>query len=89
MSGKAVYAERLQGGRWLGCGWSADTRTDVENMWAADAFELRMKQQPTSPRTPGSLLSTGWKWVDYAQVPGSAPGSVLATVRLSNDVIPR
>ena len=21
-SGNAVYAERLQGGRWLGCGWS-------------------------------------------------------------------
>ena len=24
MSGNAVYAERLQGGRWLGCGWSAE-----------------------------------------------------------------
>ena len=34
MSGNAVYAERLQGGRWLGCGWSADARTDVENIWA-------------------------------------------------------
>ena len=54
---------------------------DVEKMWAADAFELRMKQQPTSPRTPGSLLLTGWKWVDYAQVPGAVPGSVLVTVR--------
>jgi len=58
-SGKAVYAERLQAGRWLGCGWSADARTDVENMWADDAFELRLKQRPTSSQTPVSLLSTG------------------------------
>jgi alpha-galactosidase len=47
-----------------------------------------MKQQPTSSQTPVSLLSTGWKWVDYAQVPGAAPGSVLVTVRLSNDAFP-
>ena len=87
-SSKAVYAERLRGGRWIGCGWSADARTDVENMWADDAFELRMKQQPTPSKAPGSLLSTGWKWVDYVQVPGSKPGSVLATVRLSNKSFP-
>ena len=88
VSDKAVYAERLQGGRWIGCGWSANARTDVENMWAKEAFELRMKQQPTPSATPGSLLSTDWKWVDYNQVPGAMPGSVLATVRLSNKSFP-
>jgi alpha-galactosidase len=84
MSGQTVYVEKLRGGRWIGCGWSAAGRTDLETMWADDAFELRIKDQPTPPKTPGLLLSTGWTWAGCTGASGAKPGSLLATVRLSN-----
>ena len=62
-SGKTVYVERLEGDRWLGCGWNVDTswhtdfpdglagpadgQADVGKMCASEAFELRMKDRPS------------------------------------------
>jgi len=52
------------------------------------AFELRIKDKPSAPETPGALLSTGWKWESAGEVSkGGGRGRHFA-VALSHSAYP-
>lgn len=89
VSGKTVYVEALQHGRWVGRYWSADGRIDPGKFWAGDdAFKIRVKNKPTPPTVPGTSLSMGWQWVSSSESSGSHPGTREAAVELFNLVYP-
>lgn len=89
VSGKTVYVEALQDGRWVGRYWSADGRIDPAKFWGDDdAFKIRMKNRPTPPTFPGTSLSLGWQWVSSSESPGSHPGTRDAIVELYSLIYP-
>ncbi|MBI4582805.1 MAG: alpha-galactosidase [Planctomycetes bacterium] len=73
VSGEVVYVEQLGGGRWIGRSWGfkADGAARGPLPEGADAFEIRIKYQPTPPADPGISLSAGWQWVAASKVQGS------------------
>lgn len=89
VSGKTVYVEALQHGRWVGRYWSADGRIDPVKFWSGDdAFEIRIKNRPTPPTIPGTSLSMGWQWVSASESAGSHPDTRDAVVELYSLIYP-
>jgi alpha-galactosidase len=61
-SGGSVYIEELSSGRWSGRFWGTGVPTrDASPLWATDAFEIRIKTQPTPDDMPGTLVATQWQ----------------------------
>ena len=89
VSGKTIYVEALQHARWVGRYWSADGRIDPSKFWTGDdAFEIRVKDKPSPPTVPGTLLSMGWQWVSSSEVPGERQGTHDVVVELFSLIYP-
>jgi alpha-galactosidase len=89
VSGKTVYVETLVKDCFIGRYWGADGRTPVVNeSWNNSAFEIRIKDVPSPPSTPGTLLSKGWRWVSAAELPKTDRGARHFVVKLSSTILP-
>ena len=61
-SGGVVYIEELIQGRWAGRFWGAEGKTPSPSaLWTSDAFEIRIKTEPTPESAPGTLVASGWR----------------------------
>jgi alpha-galactosidase len=88
-SGETVYLEALAGDRWVGRYWNAEGRIEgPREPWDDDAFVIRIKDTPSPPTTPGTLLSKGWQWVSASELPKTERGARHAVVELSNILLP-
>ena len=58
-SGRTIYVEALLGDRWVGRYWSANGRSNwAYELWEQDAFQLEIEH---------AILSTGWRWISWAE----------------------
>ncbi len=88
ISGKVTYIETLRGDRFVGRFWSAEAPAGQQPLWDSDAFEIRIKEQPTPPSVAGALLSTGWRWVAARELARAERGARHFVVELSNEADP-
>ncbi len=88
-SGDAVYIEELVQGRWAGRFWGAGGQTASPSaLWASDAFEIRIKTEPTPESVPGTLVATGWRLEASSDRPSTEKDKFYAAVNLSNSIHP-
>ncbi len=83
-SGGAVYVEEFRDGRLLGRFWSSDGVVDESRFWESPAFELAVKDKPTSSDVPGALLSDGWRWEGFRELPAQDGDTRHVVVDLSH-----
>lgn len=89
VSGTTVYIEKLLKDRWVGSYWGAEDSVDQTNQgWDNDAFEIRIKDESTPPTMPGTLLSSGWRWVSASELPKTDRGARHCVVELSSTTLP-
>ena len=81
VSGTTVYVESLQGERWVGCGWSAEGRNDIKELWTSDAFEFSVKDKPSGPAAP---ISSGWQFKSASELEKTDRGALHFVVRLGS-----
>ena len=88
-SGGAVYIEELMQGRWAGRFWEAGRQTAPPGaLWTSDAFEIRIKTEPTPDNVPGTLVATGWQFKTSFEPPSSEIDKFHFVVNLSNSIHP-
>ena len=87
-SGKTIYVEGLVEDRWVGRYWTPSGRINFPyQLWAEDAFQLQVKDNPAPDAAPISL-SKGWKWVSGVEAPKTERGARHFVVELSNTLLP-
>ena len=76
-SGGVVYIEELVQGRWAGRNWGAGGQTPSSGaFWTSDAFEIRIKTEPTPDSVPGTLVATGWRLEASTELPSTEKGKM-------------
>ena len=79
-SGRTIYVEALLGDRWVGRYWSANGRSNwAYELWEQDAFQLEIEH---------AILSTGWRWISWAEGAVTNRGARHFVVEISNTVRP-
>jgi alpha-galactosidase len=76
-------------GRWAGRFWGAGGRSAPAGaLWTSDAFEIRIKTEPTPDNVPGTLVETGWRFETSFEPPSSEQHKFHFVVNLSNSIHP-
>ena len=88
-SGGVVYIEELVQGRWTGRNWGAGGQAAPAGaFWTSDAFEIRIKTEPTPDSVPGTLVATGWRLEASTELPATEKGKYHSVVELANSTYP-
>ncbi|MFN8007315.1 MAG: alpha-galactosidase [Terriglobia bacterium] len=85
-SGPVIYAEALEGGRWVGRSWKALGERELPvSSWSDEAFKIMLKVTPSPSNEPGLLLATDWTWVSVTEsLSKRNPDTIHAVVELSH-----
>ena len=85
-SGGAVYEEELAAGRWLARRWGFDSQPPP-GRGELDAFEIRVKTEPSPESVPGALLSD-WRAVSARELEKTDRGARHVAVQLASTQMP-
>ena len=89
ISGSTVYVEELIDDRWSGRFWGlGESARHSPPLWTSEAFEVRLKTEPTPCNVPGTLAATGWQLVGTSELPQDANDKRHVVVELSNSIHP-
>ena len=86
VSGGAVYQEELAAGRWLARRWAFDSQAP-SGSGGLDAFEIRVKTEPSPESVPSTLVSE-WRVVSARELEKTARGARHVAVQLLSVQVP-
>jgi alpha-galactosidase len=87
ISGGSAYSEELRDGRWLARSWTLASSAPRTLPAGLDAFEVRVKTEPSPAATPGILLTDGWNWTSASES-AAAEGSRHCVIELRHSRVP-
>lgn len=85
-SGGSVYTEGLSNGHWVARDWEFASRPG-ENRWDLDAFEIRIKTEPSPSSVPGTSVSE-WEWRGAREMTKTETGTRHIAVELASSQPP-